>query len=249
MSTEKESKFEGVNYYVVIHAQVLHDNRLTPLARLIYGELSALANIQGFAWISNRKMASKYRVSIKTISRNISKLQELGYIKSELIYKDEKKEVEQRNIYIEPLDKNVNSLSSKMSRGYGQNSPEGMDKKVKDNNTSNNTMNNTNNNIADKSADSVLDERFERLWKLYPRKAGNKKKAKAAYKKAVKNGTTDETIKNGIMNLINEKRELTFIPHGQTWFCGERWDDQTIIPSAQQPIENKNYIGLDDLPF
>lgn len=244
MSTEKESKFEGVNYYVVIHAQVLHDNRLTPLARLIYGELSALANIQGFAWISNRKMASKYRVSIKTISRNISKLQELGYIKSELIYKDEKKEVEQRNIYIEPLDKNVNSVPSKMSRGYRQNSPEGMDKKVKDNNTSNNT----NNNIADKSADSVLDERFENLWKLYPRKAGSKQKAKSAYKKAIKKGTTDETIKNGIMNLINERRDITFIPHGQTWFCNERWNDEPLISSPQQPIARKEYTDL-DLPF
>lgn len=248
MSTEKESKFEGVNYYVVIHAQVLHDNRLTPLARLIYGELSALANIQGFAWISNRKMASKYRVSIKTISRNISKLQELGYIKSELIYKDEKKEVEQRNIYIEPLDKNVNSVPSKMSRGYGQNSPEGMDKKVKDNNTSNNTMNNTNNNIADKSADSVLDERFENLWKLYPRKAGSKQKAKSAYKKAIKKGTSDETIKDGIMNLINERRDITFIPHGQTWFCNERWNDEPLISSPQQPIARKEYTDL-DLPF
>lgn len=248
MSTEKESKFEGVNYYVVIHAQVLHDNRLTPLARLIYGELSALANIQGFAWISNRKMASKYRVSIKTISRNISKLQELGYIKSELIYKDEKKEVEQRNIYIEPLDKNVNSAPSKMSRGYRQNSPEGMDKKVKDNNTSNNTSNNTNNNIADKSADSVLDERFENLWKLYPRKAGSKQKAKSAYKKAIKKGTTDETIKNGIMNLINERRDITFIPHGQTWFCNERWNDEPLISSPQQPIARKEYTDL-DLPF
>ncbi|MBS3729610.1 helix-turn-helix domain-containing protein [Lactococcus lactis subsp. lactis] len=248
MSTEKESKFEGVNYYVVIHAQVLHDNRLTPLARLIYGELSALANIQGFAWISNRKMASKYRVSIKTISRNISKLQELGYIKSELIYKDEKKEVEQRNIYIEPLDKNVNSVPSKMSKGYGQNSLEGMDKKVKDNNTSNNTMNNTNNNIADKSADSILDERFEKLWKLYPRKAGSKQKAKSSYKKAIKKGTTDEKIKNGIINLINERRDITFIPHGQTWFCNERWNDEPLISSPQQPIARKEYTDL-DLPF
>ena len=249
MNTEKESNFEGVNYYVVIHAQVLHDNRLTPLARLIYGELSALANIQGFAWISNRKMASKYKVSIKTISRNISKLQEFGYIKSELIYRDEKKEVEQRNIYIEPLDKNVNSIPLEMSRGYGQKSPEGMDKKVKDNNTSNNTMNNTNNNIADKIADNVLDEHFEKLWKLYPRKAGSKQKAKAAYKKAIKKGTTDETIKNGIINLVNERREIIFIPHGQTWFCNERWNDEPLIPCSQQPTESKNYIGLEDLPF
>lgn len=109
-------------------------------------------------------------------------------------------------------------------------------------------MNNTNNNIADKSADIVLDERFENLWKLYPRKAGSKQKAKSAYKKAIKKGTTDETIKNGIINLINERRDTTFIPHGQTWFCNERWNDEPLISSPQQPIARKEYTDL-DLPF
>lgn len=248
MSSEKESNFEGVNYYVVIHAQVLHDNRLTPLARLIYGEIAALANIHGFAWISNGKLANKYQVSIKTISISISKLQELGYIQSQLTYKENSKEVEQRNIYINPINENVNTPYTKNSTPPIQKCKEGMEKNVKDNNTSNNTMNNTNNNIADKSADSVLDERFENLWKLYPRKAGSKQKAKSAYKKAIKKGTTDETIKNGIMNLINERRDITFIPHGQTWFCNERWNDEPLISSPQQPIARKEYTDL-DLPF
>lgn len=248
MSTEKESKFEGVNYYAVIYAQVLHDNRLTALARLIYGEIAALANIHGFAWISNGRMAEKYQVSKSTISVAISKLQELGYIRSQLVYKDNSKEVKQRNIYINPLQNNQDTPFRKNSIPPIEKSKEGMPKNLKDNNTSNNTMNNTNNNIADKSADSVLDERFERLWKLYPRKAGNKKKAKAAYKKAVKHGTTDETIKNGIMNLINERRDITFIPHGQTWFCNERWNDEPLISSPQQPVARKEYTDL-DLPF
>lgn len=249
MSIEKDSKFGGVNYYVVIHGQILHDNRLTPLARLIYGEISALANIQGFAWISNGKLAEKYNVKKGTISSSISKLQELGYITSKLIYKEGSKEVEQRNLYVNPITNETGTLYEKNGIGYTEKNVESILKNRKDNNTSNNTMNNTNNNIADKSADSVLDDRFEKLWKLYPRKAGNKKKAKAAYKKAIKNGTTDETIKNGIMNLINERRDITYIPHGQTWFCGERWDDQPIVPSNQQPTKSKNYIGLDDLPF
>lgn len=248
MSSEKESNFEGVNYYVVIHAQVLHDNRLTPLARLIYGEIAALANIHGFAWISNGKLAKKYQVSIKTISISISKLQELGYIQSQLTYKENSKEVEQRNIYINPINENVNTPYTKNSTPPIQKCKEGMEKNVKDNNTSNNTMNNTNNNIADKSADSILDEHFENLWKLYPRKAGSKQKAKSAYKKAIKKGTTDETIKNGIMNLINERRDITFIPHGQTWFCNERWNDEPLISSPQQPIARKEYTDL-DLPF
>lgn len=101
---EKESDFQGANYYVVIPQEVLHDNRLTPLARLIYGEISALANINGYAWISNKKLATKYKVTKATISAAISKLQEFEYIRSHLIYKENSKEVEKRNLYINPMD-------------------------------------------------------------------------------------------------------------------------------------------------
>ncbi|QDK71485.1 DnaD domain protein [Lactococcus protaetiae] len=141
MTIDKESDFEGVNYYVVIHAQVLHDNRLTPLARLIYGEIAALANINGYAWISNGKLAEKYKVSIKTISVSISSLQELGYIESKLTYKENSKEVEQRNIYISPINKNVNTPFTKNSIPPLQKGNEGMEEKVKENNTFNNTIN------------------------------------------------------------------------------------------------------------
>lgn len=83
--------YEGVNYYITIPAQVLHDNRLTPLSRLIYGELSALANIHGYAWINNNGLANRYEVSKYTISRSVSEIEKLGYIKSELVYKEEKR--------------------------------------------------------------------------------------------------------------------------------------------------------------
>ena len=244
---EKESDFQGANYYVVIPQEVLHDNRLTPLARLIYGEISALANINGYAWISNKKLAIKYKVTKATISAAISKLQEFEYIRSHLIYKENSKEVEKRNLYINPIQKNLNTLYKNNLTGYAKKSDEGVQKNLKDNNTSNNTMNNTNNNIADKSAKLDLDSRFEALWKLYPRKAGNKQKAKASYKKAIKSGVTDQIIQQGIENLIAENRELKYIPHGQTWFCNERWNDEPMkVGSASS--ERQEYSDL-DLPF
>lgn len=244
---EKESDFQGANYYVVIPEEVLHDNRLTPLARLIYGEISALANINGYAWISNKKLADKYKVTKATISAAISKLQEFEYIRSHIIYKENSKEVEKRNIYINPIQKKLNTLYKNNLIGYAKKSDEGIQKNLKDNNTSNNTMNNTNNNIAYKSAKLELDSRFEALWKLYPRKAGNKQKAKAAYKKAIKSGVTDQIIQQGIENLIAENRELKYIPHGQTWFCNERWNDEPI-KAGSSSSGRQEYSDL-DLPF
>lgn len=105
----------------------------------------------------------------------------------------------------------------------------------------------TKDNTTNKSDELDLEKRFEILWKLYPRKAGNKQKAKAAYKKAVKSGVEDATIKQGILNLIAEKRESKFIPHGQTWFCNERWNDEPLV-SEKKERERQPYTDL-DLPF
>ena len=138
--------YEGVNYYITIPAQVLHDNRLTPLSRLIYGELSALANIHGYAWINNNGLANRYDVSKYTISRSVSEIEKLGYIKSELIYKDGKKEVEKRNVYILPIDEKRNTLLTKTAIPYCGKTQYPIDENRKDNNTVNNTINNNNNN-------------------------------------------------------------------------------------------------------
>mgnify|MGYP000325906377 FL=1 len=138
--------YEGVNYYITIPAQVLHDNRLTPLSRLIYGELSALANIHGYAWINNNGLANRYDVSKYTISRSVSEIEKLGYIKSELIYKEGKKEVEKRNVYILPIDEKRNTLLRKNAIPYCEKTQYPIDEKRKDNNTVNNTINNNNNN-------------------------------------------------------------------------------------------------------
>lgn len=241
---EKESDFQGANYYVVIPQEVLHDNRLTPLARLIYGEISALANINGYAWISNKKLAIKYKVTKATISAAISKLQEFEYIRSHLIYKENSKEVEKRNLYINPIQKNLNTLYKNNLTGYAKKSDEGVQKNLKNNNTSNNTMNNTNNNIADKSAKLDLDKRFDSLWKMYPNKKG-KSKALTAYKRAIKSGVTDEEIQSGIENYLAEINakgtSKDYIKHGSTWFNSKGWeDDYDTVPRQQNfTINNK----------
>ncbi len=253
---EQESNFQGVNYYVIIPAQVLHDNRLTPLARLIYGELSSLANIHGFAWISNRRLAEKYKVSKATISAAISKLQEFEYIRSQVTYKENSKEIEQRNLFINPIQNNLNTLSQDILTGYSKKLKGGIQKNLKDNNTSNNTPNNTINSISDKSdSESVLENRFEILWKLYPNKKG-KPKAFAGYKRAIKGGATDKEIKEGLDNYLAEieakKTDKQYIKHGSTWFNSKGWeDDYDLTPSkATQPAPYMPHFETDeDLPF
>ena len=70
-------------------------------------------------------------------------------------------------------------------------------------------------------------ERFEVLWKEYPKKQG-KKKALTYYKRSIKNGTTDEVIMRGIKDYKKylEKNKSWLNPmDGSRWFNEERWND------------------------
>ena len=117
-----------INYYAIIPATVRYDNELKPAEKLLYGEVTALANKNGYCYAQNRYFANLYNVSIETVSRWISHLQKLGYIKIEII-KNEKKEIVSRNIYI--MD---TPYCQKNQYPYSQKSQYPIDEKVKENN-------------------------------------------------------------------------------------------------------------------
>lgn len=91
-----------INYYAIIPATIRYDNRLKPAEKLIYGEITALANKKGYCFANNRYFADLYGVTIHTASQWISHLEKLGYICTEII-RDEKKEIKERRIYISEI--------------------------------------------------------------------------------------------------------------------------------------------------
>ena len=93
------SKKEQPNYYAIIPATVRYDTNLKYAEKLLYGEITALANKNGYCYAQNKYFADLYNVTAVSVSRWISHLQELGYIKTEVI-RNENKEIVSRNIYI-----------------------------------------------------------------------------------------------------------------------------------------------------
>lgn len=82
-----------------------------------------------------------------------------------------------------------------------------------------------------------LRERFELLWTLYPNKKG-KEPAFKSYQKAIKDGVTDEQIKQGIDNYIAEieakHTDKQYLRHGSTWFNQRGWEDEyDTMPQAK----------------
>ena len=139
------------NYFAVIPASVRYDKRLKPLARLLYGEITALCNEKGYCWASNGYFAELYETTNETISRYISQLKEYGYIKID--YNKAEQNIEKRKIYIaqiqycqnnqDGIDRTVKGVLTEKSRQYCQNNQDGIDRTVKQNNTENITNNNT----------------------------------------------------------------------------------------------------------
>lgn len=91
-------------------------------------------------------------------------------------------------------------------------------------------------------------EAFDKLWEKYPRKIG-KKRAFEAYKRAIKSGTTDEVIADGIERyrqyVESRKFEEKYIKQGSTWFAGECWNDEYDISARQlTPDEERDYQEL-----
>lgn len=115
------------NYYAIIPATVRYSKELKANEKLLYGEITALSNKNGYCYAQNRYFANLYNVSLETVSRWLSHLQKLGFIKME-IKRNENKEIIARYIYIVDIP-----YCQKNQYPYPQKDQEGIDKNVKDN--------------------------------------------------------------------------------------------------------------------
>ena len=91
---------EKPNYYAVIPADVRYDKELKDKAKLLYGEIVALSNKNGYCYASNKYFAELYGVTPTTISLLIKDLIDKEYLESEIIYKEGTKEILNRYLRI-----------------------------------------------------------------------------------------------------------------------------------------------------
>jgi hypothetical protein len=80
-------------YYAVIPASVRYDSRLKPNAKLLYGEITALCNKEGYCWAQNKYFSDLYSVTKTTVSDWVKNLKDCGYIEVQIIYREGSKEI------------------------------------------------------------------------------------------------------------------------------------------------------------
>ena len=131
-------------YYAVIPADVRYDVRLTPNAKLLYGEITALCNEKGFCWAMNEYFAELYSVSKVSVSKWVGNLRDCGYIEVQMQYKEGTKQISNRYIRLAtPLKENLGTLTKKSLIPSPRKVKDPIKEKFKDNTTVNNTFNNT----------------------------------------------------------------------------------------------------------
>ena len=228
------------NYYSIIPANVRYDNDLNANSKLLYGEITALCNEKGYCWCNNDYFSKLYNVSKTSISKWINLLIKKKYIKSELIYRENTKEIIGRHLYIlnTPIEEKLNTpIEEKL------NTP--IEEKFKYNNT---ISNKEYIYINKKETIDDLNKEFEEIWKLYPKKKGKSNSLKK-YIEARKKGVEKETIKKGIENYKKEieitNKNYKYIKDGSTWFNKECWNDEyEILENIQNEKEQEEIIEV-----
>ncbi|NSN11229.1 helix-turn-helix domain-containing protein [Enterococcus faecalis] len=252
---------EHRGFYAIIPAIVRYDNQLNGNAKLLYGELTALANERGYCWATNQYFASLYNVSKRTIISWMKQLEKRKYIKIQVFYKPDSKIVDRRHIYILPFptDTEFYTPSEENFITYGKNHHEGGEENFttpgEENFTENNTLiNNTKNNTLNKKnsvePSSTMSELFEKIWQTYPKKT-NKKKAKEQFLKKFKSEEDLDQFKKGYKDYLKYIK-LNDWYHPQElfrWIRDDRYNDEyDLSDRTQQTTYSKPPVRQEKLP-
>ena len=127
-------------YYAILPANVRYDKNLKPMEKIMFAEITALANKDGYCSASNSYFAKLYEKSNETISRWISNLEKQGYVKVVI----DTKKGNQRRIY--PIDKKINTIDEKINTLLTEKSRP-IDENVKQNNINTILQEDNNKNI------------------------------------------------------------------------------------------------------
>lgn len=147
---------EKPSYFSILTADVRYDERLRPNEKIMYSEITALSNKDGYCSASNTYFADLYKVGKNTVSLWVNNLKKYGYISVVLEYKENTKQVARRKIYANntyqlndgyPITKKKDTLSIKNEEGCHEKKGYLITKKNEENNTSFNNINKNNTSI------------------------------------------------------------------------------------------------------
>tara|TARA_R100001163_G_C5009126_1_gene155664 strand:+ start:180 stop:863 length:684 start_codon:yes stop_codon:yes gene_type:complete len=210
---------EKPNYYAVLIAEVRYDNNLSNFSKILYAEISALCNKEGYCWATNSYFAELFDVTSITVTRAITQLVQLGYVIREL-----------ENMGDENTARKLRLAITKKIVPHSKNDKRG-DSKNDIQNSINKENNKSNNNRTD----------FVDFWSNLQGRKLNKPDAMRIYSK-IKTDLTGLQLAHRF-NLMFKTREDKFIPYPAKWLRNEGWEDETAIEKINGDIVYRNKDG------
>ena len=235
-------------YDAVIPARVRYDPELTDKAKLLYGEIRALASRDGYCWATNAYFCHLYMVSESTIQRNIAALTDRGHIWSEVIRDEETNAVLERRLWVDRARFFARDPDEPPGNFAG--SPPKNDTTPPRKNEGTPPRKNDGENITRENSTREEDppvvppkggrrkgkgprkepdwkpDRFKGFWDYYPR-GENKQKAMDAWDKLQPDDELIDRIAKALVVLKRTRdwQEGVGIPHASTWLNNARWED------------------------
>ncbi len=248
--------------YSVIPARVRDDHTLRPNAKLLYGELSALAQAEGYCWAWNAHLAETLGIARRTVEDLLKQLRDRGHIAVEVERDPGSQEVLCRKIWIcgppgsavPPPAKNGGRVPPKSGGPPPENGGE--------NNINNNTREEPPYNPPEgdkpagkrgkrsrepKKAPDWKPERFVDFWAAYP--CGRSKQAAIkAWDKLRPDDALLVVMARALKRQMasEEWRRNIGIPYASTWLNNRRWEDEdkpllAKTRPAPQPPRKRSY--------
>ena len=153
------------NYFGILPANVRYDKKLKPMEKILYTEITALANSKGYCYATNSYFANLYDVHKNTAGTWINNLEKLGYIKSKIIYETGTKNVKERQLFIvTPINKKIDTYQQKDCDPINEKIDTPINEKIEDNNTRYNNINEYNKKEINKEKKEKTERHFTSIY-------------------------------------------------------------------------------------
>lgn len=247
--TERVPKYPG--YTALLPPAVRYDKELGSTGKLLYAEISAMSDVTGFCWASNRYLADLLGLSKRTVSELLAQLEERGYILIDVL-RDENNAVTERRLYITdtglmrlpPVTKNAHPpIAKNLYRGIAKNLHTPIEKNCDTPLYKNDTSieqppysppkGTRRTRQEHKDAPDWKPEEFEKLWKWYPNgelpriaSRGNRQRAIRAWDKLHPDDAMIDVIAVALARQARSEqwKEGVGIPHLSTYLNGYGWE-------------------------
>ncbi|WP_251447113.1 helix-turn-helix domain-containing protein [Vermiculatibacterium agrestimuris] len=227
-------------FWAVLPASVRYDAGLPPNAKLLYAEISALCDSEGYCFANNRYFAGLFAISVPTVQRLIKTLADKGYIQVEVERDKATNAVVERRIFAgwdtaemvrRPHLKNEVTSPQKEGDPSPQNCENNKEEQSK---YIINTPLPPKGGRRVKSVPRWKPERFSAFWDFYSHNVRGESR-QAAVKAWDKLRPDDALI--GVMGqallrqlATDEWKRGVGLPYASTWLNNRRWED---VPSRR----------------